>query len=443
MYPRLVLARQFLADEGIIFVSIDDNELAHLRLLMDELFKAQNLAACFVWQTEGNFDNQAKIKIAHEYILAYTKDYSLFPLPPVIDPNIPRGSKLFRERIQNTIVKNGPKNPVSDLILPVGFPASFEEGVIPKRDDQWPHYSEDLIIKGYRLQNQVAARSGWSSKRICQRFIDSGLKPVKDSKGQETTFVVTKTGAIETVKNRPHNQSHVVSVLREVGTTQQMSATLAEIGIKFDYPKPLGLMKYLISMVSDTNCVVIDFFAGSGTTAHAVLELNKEDGGNRRFILVEIKEDICQIAAKRLKLVSRGYSNSKETVDGLGGGFRFCTLGPTLFDAQGNIRGEVTFDELARHIYFVETGAPLQKRATGKTPLLGIHQSTAIYLLYNGVLKDKSANGGNALTRAVLESLPPHDGPKVIYGTSCRVGPERLRRAGVVFKQIPYAIKVE
>lgn len=440
IYPRLVLAKEFLSEDGVIFVSIDDNELSHLRMVMDELFRAKNLLACFVWQTEGNFDNQAKVKVGHEYVLAYAKDYEQLPLPPVIDPNIPEGSKLFRDNIQNTIVKNGPKNPISDLILPMGFPASFEEGVILKRNNQWPHYFEDLIVKDYKLQNQVAARSGWSSKKICQSFINSGFKPVLDSKGQTTTFVLTKTGTVETVKRRPDDQSHVISVLREVGTTQQMSVLLTRMGIKFDYPKPVGLIQYLVSMIADKNCTVLDFFSGSGTVGHAVLQLNKQDGGNRRFILVEVEPTIAQpITAERLKRTIEGYGDA----EGLGGGFQYCTLGPTLFDAEGHIRAEVSFDELARFIYFKATGTALPKRAPGKTPLLGIHSDTAIYLLYNGILKDKSAKGGNAVTRQLLAALPPHSGPKVIYGTRCLLGDERLRREAITFKHIPTDLQVE
>jgi adenine-specific DNA-methyltransferase len=439
IYPRLALAKEFLSEDGIIFVSIDDNELPALRMTMDELFLAKNLLACFVWQTEGNYDNQAKVKVGHEYILAYARDYERLPPPPVIDPNIPEGSKLFKEDIRNTIVKNGPKNPVSDIVLPAGFPASFEEGTIPGRSDQWPQYAEDLIVKDSRLQNQVAARSGWSSKKICESFVKCGFKPVLDSKGQTTIFELTRTGAIEAVKVRPENQSHVVSVLRDVGTTQQMSVMLAQMGITFDYPKPVGLVQYLISMIADKNCTVLDSFAGSGTTGHAVLQLNKEDGGSRHFVLVEMEPHIAApITATRLRHVIEGYSDT----EGLGGGFQYCTLGVTLFDAEGRIRPEVSFAELARFIYFIQTGTALPKeRADG--PLLGINNNTAIYLLYNGILKDKRANGGNALTRRVLTTLPPHNGPRVIYGTRCLLGEERLRREAITFMHIPTDLRVE
>jgi site-specific DNA-methyltransferase (adenine-specific)/adenine-specific DNA-methyltransferase len=195
---------------------------------------------------------------------------------------------------------------------------------------------------------------------------------------------------------------------------------------------------------SDRDSVVLDSFAGSGTTAHAVLQLNKEDGGNRKFILVEMEEKICrEITAERVKRVAEGYTNSKgKLVEGLGGGFRFCTLGDTLFDADGQIRKSVSFSDLARHIFLTETGEPLPKQNNGRTPLLGVVNGTAYYLLYNGILSDKRANGGNVLTRAVLADLPSHDGPRVIFGTGCRIGAGRLARAGVTFRQIPYSVKV-
>jgi DNA modification methylase len=442
IYPRLVLAKDFLSKDGVIFVSIDDNEIHSLRTLMDELFGKQNLLSCFIWQTEGNFDNQAKVKIAHEYILAYTKDYSLFPPPPVIDPNIPEGSKLFKEEIRNTIVKNGPKNPVSAVLLPKGFPSDMEKGVIKKRTNAWPHYKEDVLIENSSLQKPVYAESGWSSKRILENFINSGFKPVLDTKGQETIFVITRTGAIEAVKPRKENQSHVISVLRNVGSTQQMTTALSEIDISFDYPKPLGLIKYLLSMVEGNDFIVLDFFAGSGTTGHAVLEQNKIDNGERRFILVEIDKNIVQsITAERLKKVVLGYKQIK----GLGSGFRFCELGATLFDGDGQIREEVKYNDLAQHVYFIETGRPIPppfpkgKGAVG--PLLGVDNGTAIYLLYNGILKDKSVNGGNVLTNDVLQSLPQHKGAKIVYGNGCRIGANRLREMNITFKQIPYEIR--
>jgi DNA modification methylase len=448
MYPRLHLAKQFLSTDGVIFISIDDTELPVLRILLDELFphpEQKNRLACFCWQTEGNFDNQAKIKNCHEYILAYSRCFESFPSPPVIDPNIPQNSKLYRTEIQNTIVKNGPKNPVSNIKLSNGFPALFEKGIIKARKNKWPHYEVDLFIEDYKLQNEVSASSGWSSKEICEEFIASGFRVVKDTKGQFTTFALSKTGAIECIKQRSNAQSHVISVIKEVGSTQQASQRLADMNIKFDYPKPIGLISYLIEMIKDRSAIVMDFFAGSGTTGQAVLELNKKDKSVRRFILIEMDSNICRnVTAKRLRHVSQGYKNAKgEDIAGLGGGFRFATLGDPLFDERGNIRKTVRFPDLARHVYFTEAGEPLPKQARVNNPLIGICNGIAVYLLYNGILKDKSPDGGNVLTTNILTHLPKHDGPKVIYGTACRIGHERLRKENIVFKQLPYKLRVD
>ncbi len=212
----------------------------------------------------------------------------------------------------------------------------------------------------------------------------------------------------------------------------------------FDFPKPTALIEELISFTTEADDLVLDSFAGSGTTAHAVLKLNRQDGQNRRFILVEMKEKIArEITAERVRRVVNGYANTKgEFVNGLGGGFCYCELGEPLFDERGNIRPTVGFGDLARHVYFTETGEPLPTTTAPASSLLGVHNGLAVYLLYNGILKDKSSRGGNVLTTAVLAGLPGQDGPKVIYGTACRIDHERMRREGIIFKQLPYKLKV-
>jgi site-specific DNA-methyltransferase (adenine-specific)/adenine-specific DNA-methyltransferase len=205
------------------------------------------------------------------------------------------------------------------------------------------------------------------------------------------------------------------------------------------------LFQRVLQIATNPGDIVLDSFAGSGTTGHAVMQLNKEDGGNRRFILVEMDSNICRnVTAERLRRVCQGYSKSDDTrVEGLGGGFRFAVLGEALFDERGNIRNTVRFPDLARHVYFVETGEPLPRHARANSPLVGVCRGTAVYLLYNGILKDKSPDGGNVLTTPILSALPTHDGLRVIYGTACRLGSERLRREGIVFKQLPYKLRVD
>jgi hypothetical protein len=155
------------------------------------------------------------------------------------------------------------------------------------------------------------------------------------------------------------------------------------------------------------------------------------------------------VTAERVRRVAQGYTNAKgEAVPGLGGGFQFCTLGKPLFDARGHINNEVRFAELARFVWFMETGMGLpaarasRKAADTASPLLGVHEGRAVYLLYNGILKDRSIDGGNVLTTPLLEHLPAHDGPRVVYGVRCAIGAERLRALGIVFKQLPYQLRV-
>jgi site-specific DNA-methyltransferase (adenine-specific)/adenine-specific DNA-methyltransferase len=181
------------------------------------------------------------------------------------------------------------------------------------------------------------------------------------------------------------------------------------------------------------------------------MKQNAEDGGNRRFILVEMDETIArEVTAERVRRVSRGYINAKgQAVEGLGGGFQFCTLSKEpLFTPEGQIRPDVTFTQLAEFVWFAETGTarphpgPLPVgEGEKRSPLLGVHEGRAIYLLYNGILNDRTPDGGNVLTPAVVALLPPFDGPKVIYAAANRLG-ARAAREGIVFKQTPYALEV-
>ncbi len=295
IYARLLQARSLLTSDGIIFISINDKEVTHLKKICDEVFFPSNFIAQFVWGTDGNFDNQAKIKTCHEYILLYAKNASEFDFPHLVDPNITDKSKLNNAQIRNTIVKNGPKNPVQKVILKAGFPCEFKSGVIPARQNQWPHFSEDIVVDNYKVVNDVEIESGWAARGQFDAFMneENNWKPVKDTKGQDTTFVLLESGTIECVKDRGF-KSHVISLLQNFGGTQSATSELSALGIYgFDYPKPTKLIEYLIRMNNCDDCIILDFFAGSGTTGHAVVNCNLQDvGGKRKFILVQFPEAI-------------------------------------------------------------------------------------------------------------------------------------------------------
>ena len=295
IYARLLQARSLLTSDGIIFISINDKEVTHLKKICDEVFFPSNFIAQFVWGTDGNFDNQAKIKSCHEYILLYAKNAAEFDFPHLVDPNITDKSKLNNAQIRNTIVKNGPKNPVQKVILKAGFPCEFESGVIPARQNQWPHFDEDIVVENYKVVNDVEIESGWAARGQFDAFMneENNWKPVKDTKGQDTTFVLLESGTIECVKDRGF-KSHVISLLQNFGGTQSATSELSALGIYgFDYPKPTKLIEYLIRMNNCDDCIILDFFAGSGTTGHAVVNCNLQDGGGKRkFILVQFPEAI-------------------------------------------------------------------------------------------------------------------------------------------------------
>lgn len=307
IYSRLMVARTLLSEDGVIFISIGEKESANLAKIADEIFGTSNRLAFFCWRTDGNFDNQARIKKCHEYIYLYAKNETQILLPKAIDPNIPKDSKIFKQEIRNTIIKNGPKNPVCDVVIPIGFPCEIENFVIKKDSVVWPKYSDDVIIENFKTTNKVVASTGWASRAQLVEFIENDYNPVVDTKGQSTVFVLTKTGAIETIKKRGE-VSHVISFLNGMGGTQKATADMGELGNYFDYPKPVVLMKYLSKMYSEKDDIVLDFFSGSATTAHAVMQLNAEDGGNRKFIMVQIPEETPEDSEAR----KAGYNTIPE-----------------------------------------------------------------------------------------------------------------------------------
>ena len=161
----------------------------------------------------------------------------------------------------------------------------------------------------------------------------------------------------------------------------------------------------------------------------------------RRYIGIELGEHAETFCSSRLKKVIDGEQGGISKAVGWsgGGGFRFYRLGTPVFDETGHISAGIHFENLAAHVWFIETGVPYSDKAD--SPLLGIHDGTAYYLLYNGILHDKRPNGGNILTSKILATLLPFDGPKVIFGEGCRMGADRLKQERITFRQIPYEIK--
>ena len=445
MYPRLSLLRQLLRRDGVIFVSIDENEGGHLRLLMDEVFGPRNALGTLVWKRRSSSAMRGTpLSIDHEYVLVYGYDSNsstLYGLAKGIE-DYPHEDNRGRYASTDLTVGMG-KGARPGQFYPITNPRTGK--IYPPNPERvwrfWPETMAKIIQAELIIwPDEVGGRM--ERPRFKTYFDPQTLKPRPISSWIEAAN--TNDHEIE------EDESEYDSTILTTGMTQEGGRLLHRIlGSKaFPYPKPLSLVRSLIRSATRGNDLVLDSFAGSGTTGHAVLDLNSEDRSHRRFILVELDADIfCQITTERLRRAIEGYivdvpKKGRAEIDGLGGAFRYCTLAEPLFDEGGNIAGRVSFPDLASHVFFTETGAPIPKRANGRNALLGVHCGKAVYLLFNGVLGDKRPNGENVLTREVLRALPAHEGPRVIYGEGCRMGSTRLKREGIVFKQIPYGIKV-
>ena len=435
MYPRLRILKKMLSRDGLFAVSIDDNEVSFLGILLNEIFGAKNRLACAPWLAEPSGGKEKTgLRGGHEYLLIYHNgDGSNVSQETRSTGKLDRKDKWGAYRKGRELMKWGGTSLRKD------------------RPGQWFSLKTPDGIEVWPIKNDgEEGHWRWGKK---QKMKDIVSDP-EQAHWELRPFVPGISWQGETERWVPYEKIREKSKsigwstwLDSYGFNSDATRELKNIFGKkpFDTPKPLSLIKWIISLHADDNALVLDSFAGSGVTGHAVLDLNKEDGGKRRFILVEMETDVAKnITYERVRRVVEGYKNLKgEDVEGLGAGFKYCSLGENLFDNTGQIAKTVSFINLARFVFFKESGLPLPDEVSGKSPLIGIHNGTGVYLLYNGILGDKTPQGGNALTRAVLADLPPHDGPKVVFGTSCRVGLARLKQENVIFRQIPYELKVD
>ncbi len=450
MYPRLVLLRNFLREDGVLFASIDEVETASLRLLLDEVFGPANRVGTIVWKNATD-NNPTNIAIEHEYVLCYARQKQ----------RLPGEWKSANLAVKDTLLQIGSefihKYPDSEERQKQYTKWFRENKAFLWPFDRYKFIDDDGIYTGSQSVHNPG-KEGYRYDVIHPKTGKPCAQPLMGYRFPKETlhellfqdrvlFGEDESKIIELklyVKDYRAKLASLFELDGRIGTNE-IKEIFPDEKRPFDFPKPTGLIEELISFATSGEDLILDSFAGSGTTGHAVFKLNRADKQRRKFILVEMKESIArEITAERLRRVSKGYKNRKgEAVEGLGGEFRYCSLGETLFDESGQICKAVTYADLARHIFFVETGEPLPKAMNGKrSPLIGVCNGTAYYLLFNGVLGDKSLDGGNVLTGAVLPSLLKHDGPRVVFGEGCRLSPARLKRERVTFKQIPYAIKV-
>jgi site-specific DNA-methyltransferase (adenine-specific)/adenine-specific DNA-methyltransferase len=437
MYPRLALLKQFLRDDGFIFISLDDNECASLTHLLTELFGEQNFVAQIIVEANRRGQTYKQISKTHEYVLCFSRT------PTAKLSEIQTGGENLNKRdefgsysareLRNRNPKFGRHNR-PNLFYPIY--------VDPDSGDSEQQYSISTVREPNFIEvlplNSEGKESCWRwGVPTLAKACEEGKRIVYGSRTRSGAWRVFEKYRKESVKAKTiWSETEFIS--------EQGTYVLTEMGMaeQFQFPKPPELIKRCIELATSDSDLILDSFAGSGTTGHAVLKQNAEDGGHRQFILIEMDPKIAHdVTAERVRRVAQGYANARgEPVAGLGGGFQFCKLSDEpLFTAEGQVRADVTFAQLAEFVWFVETGAGFDGKAD--SPMIGTHEGRAVYLLYNGILKDKSVAGGNVLTANVLDVLPRFDGPRVIYAAACRLGSARLAREGIVFKQTPYALE--
>jgi adenine-specific DNA-methyltransferase len=393
---------------------------------MDEIFGASNFVATILWQKVYSPKNSARhFSEDHDYIVVYARKADIWK--PNLVPRSEKQDSAYKNRDNDL---RGPWK-MGDLSARNYYSLGTYEIVCPS-GRVIPHPPTGMywrVSKEKFLELDRDKRIWWGKNGAAIPQIKRFLTEVKQGVVPQTMWFYNDVG---------HTQDAKKELLQVIEFPDSDSV--------FITPKPTKLIQRVIEIGANSGDLILDSFAGSGTTGHAVLKLNKIFSAQepRRFILVEIEQKIAhEVTAERVRRVAEGYKNAKgEKIEGLGSGFRFCELGEPLFYKTGKIREYVSFDDLARHVYFTETGEPLPRGSATTSPFLGECRGVGIYLLYNGILGDKTANGGNVLTRSILAKLPKYDGQKVIYCAGCLLGRDRLQAERIIVRQTPYEIKI-
>lgn len=404
MYPRLKLLQRLLADDGVIFISIDDTEQSNLHIICDEIFGANNFIETLVWQKRTSPDARKKLSNGHEYILIYAKNTQIDSF------NLLDIEGKDAEKFKN-----------------------------PDNDPRGPWVSSDFTAQGWRPNQmyEIVTPSGMKMKPPegrCWRHLESVYNTLLSEGrlwfGADGCGVPRKKTYL---KEKEGKGIWTWWTNSEVGHTQEGTQELASILGKavFDYPKPVRLLTRILKLAANSDSIILDSFAGSGTTAHAVLNMNKADGGNRKFILVEMMDYADSITAERVKRVIDGYGEGKKAVEGIGGNFSYYELGPALLLPDGNLNEEVSAQKIREYVYYMETKEPMTaEQPTDEPYFMGLCRNTAYYFYYE-------RESVTTLDHAFLATIQTKAEGYTIYADLCAIPQDTLRKHNITFKKIP------
>ena len=428
MYPRLVLLQRLLSEDGAIFISIDEVELANLRLICNEIFGQSNFVGLWHWYKSATPPNLSyKIKRNLEYVLCFEK----------------RRTNIRYKGVQKTSSSNDPftkpQNSFKKLTFPIGSidVRHMENGVIKAGTygtSKFPNILlDDMLVRNFKNANAVTFEN---------RFI--WVQEKLDEEIANGTIVDYSKGGVLSYKKQnyaPEVPPNLIDISVGVNTTEEAGKVLEHIFGKrgiFDFPKHTSLIEYIINFLCDENSIILDSFAGSGTTAHAVLNLNKQDGGHRKFILCEMMDYAETITAERVRRVISGYGEGKNAVEGTGGSFDFYELGETVFDpATDNLNDNADTEQIKRYVWYSETNSAYVQPKEGSHPyLLGSFQGNNYYFYY---IKGEET----CLDWSFLNTLTGKDKAEmyIIYADRCVLTEAEMMKLNIRFKKIPRDIK--
>lgn len=446
MYPRLKLLHKLLSDDGAIFISIDENEVSNLRLLMNEIFGAGNFIEQLVWNKRVP-KNDKYIGNIHEYVLLFVKNKSVEHRFIQRKEGIPEINDLLVNLKRKQVPIPKAEIEIKNLYKKNGYDRgitlynSLDENykLWGKINVSWPNGQTfgpryDVLHPKTNKPCKVPER-GW---RWTKDTFDSLLDYDSVKELHDGSFVCGKIWFAKDENTQPSSIKYLEDVsdflLRSIiSTKSEGSISLKELtDERFDYPKPIELVEILLNSFSTKNAIILDSFAGSGTTAHAVLNLNKHDGGNRKFICIEMEDYADTITAERVKRVIKGYGSAgTPQAEGTGGSFDFYTLGQPMFLENGYLNEAVGVEKIRNYVYYTETKTPLTSTQYKDNPyFLDKYNDTSYYFYYE-------PNEITTVTHKFLATMKTKSEQYILYADNCLLTKEFMTKHNIVFKKIP------